>query len=69
MFELAACKSGVAEIRKPLRSANPRGKKYVRYLVDAFSQEHAEALAAEINTVGGFEFVAKYNADVDLINE
>jgi len=69
MFELASYKSGVAEIRKPLKSANPRGKKYFRYLVDADSQEHAEALTEEINTVGGFEFVSKYNADVDLINE
>jgi len=69
MFELASYKSGVAEIRKPLKSANPRGKKCFRYLVDADSQDHAEALTAEINTVGGFEFVAKYNATVDLINE
>jgi len=69
MFELATYKSGVAEIRKPLKSANPRGKKYFRYLVDAPSQQTAEALVAEINAIGATEFVAKHDVTVDLINE
>lgn len=69
MIELISYKGGIAELGRKMKSANPRGKKYFQYLVEATSKAEAEALASEANEIGGKEFAAKYNIDVILINE
>lgn len=67
MFELISFRNGLVEIRKNLKSANPRGKKYFEYLLDADSLEQARELTAEANRIGGAAFAEKYNINVNLI--
>lgn len=58
---------GIAEIIKSLICKVPGKSKYASYLVNAKTQDDANALVIEANQIGGQAFSQKYGIQVEII--